>query len=237
MLTALFSSHAALAQAKSAPEQPLPRFGVQLTVGSLGAGIQAATALAKHTDVRGGFNYFSYSLSGTRSSDNLTYSGTLRLASGELLLDQHFGPFHLSGGALIYNGFQASGNVNVPGGSSFTLNSNTYYSDAADPVTGTGTITVRKAAPEVLIGFGSLLPRSNRHFTFNSDIGVVFQGSPAVALNLLGSTCTTATTGCSKISTNTTAQSDIQAEQTKLNSDLKPFQFYPVLRFGFGYKF
>lgn len=216
----------------------LPRFGVALSVGTLGAGIQAATAVAKRTNIRGGFNYFSYSLSGTRSSDNLMYNGSLRLESGEILVDQYLaGPFHISGGALIYDGFQGTGTVNVAGGQTLTLNSVQYYSSASNPVTGTGTITARKVAPEVLLGLGNLLPRSSRHFSANFDIGVAFQGSPTALLNLTGSTCNTPTTGCAPISANPSVQANITAEQGKINNTLKPFEFYPVLRVSFGYKF
>lgn len=136
---------------QTATRAPLPRFGIEVSAGTLGAGIQVATAVARHTNIRGGFNYFSYSLSGTDSNNNLGYSGKVRPESGEILVDQYLaGPFHISGGALVYDGFQATGNVHVPGGNSFTLNDVTYYSSAADPVTGTGTIGVRKIAPEFL---------------------------------------------------------------------------------------
>jgi len=32
-------------------------------------------------------------------------------------------------------------------------------------------------------------------------------------------------------------QSNITGEETKLNNSMKPFKFYPILSFGFGYKF
>jgi hypothetical protein len=126
----------------------LPRFGIAAGAGTLGASVQAATALASRTNLRGGFNYFSLSLSGTYSNDHLSYDGKLRLQSAEVLVDQYLkGPFHISGGALIYDGFQGAGNVSVPGGQSLALNGVTYYSAAASPVTGTAAIKVRKAAP------------------------------------------------------------------------------------------
>jgi hypothetical protein len=217
-------------------EQP-PRFGLALGVGSLGIGIQAATGVARHTNIRGGFNYFSYGLSDV-GSNNLTYNGTLRFESGEILVDQYLkGPFHISGGALIYNGLQATGNLNVPSGQSFTLNHVTYYSAASDPVTGTGKITVNQFAPEVLIGFGNLLPRGAHHFSVNVDLGVAFQGSPKAQLNLLGSVCNAAATGCFPITSNPVVQANIIAEQGRIADSLSPLEFYPILRVSFGYKF
>jgi len=241
-LAALLLVAGATAQTQSNPVPagtggtPLPRFGLGVGAGTLGAGIQAATAVARRTNIRGGFNYFPYNLSGT--GNGLSYSGKLRLESAELLVDEYLaGPLHISAGALVYNGFQATGSVNVPGGQTFTLNGTTYFSEATNPVTGTGAVTVRKAAPEVLFGLGNLLPRGHRHFGVNFDLGVVFQGSPSALLNLNGSTCVTPLGGCSAISANSTVQANIAAEQNKINKDLKPFGFYPVLRITFGSKF
>lgn len=215
----------------------LPRLGLAVSIGSLGVGGEVATALTRRLNVRGGFNYFSYSLSGT-TSDNIPYNGTLRLESAEALVDFYIaGPFHVSGGALLYNGFQGTGTITEPAGQSFTLNNNVYYSAPGDPVNGTGTLIPRKAAPEALIGFGNLLPRNQHHFTANFDLGVAFQGSPNAKLNLMGGVCAAPNIACAPISQQPTVQANILAEQNKINNDLAPFKFYPVLRLTFGYKF
>jgi hypothetical protein len=218
-------------------QSDLPRLGIAASIGSLGVGGQVATAVARKVNVRGGFNYFSYSLSGT-TNDNIAYNGKLRLESAEALVDYYVaGPFHISGGALLYNGFQGTGTIVEPAGHSFTLNSVTYYSSPTDPTNGTGTLIPRKAAPVALIGFGNLLPRNKHHFTANFDLGVAFQGSPNAKLNLMGSVCSAPNTGCAPISVQPTVQANILAEQNKVNNDLAPFKFYPVLRLTFGYKF
>ncbi len=217
--------------------QGLPRFGIQVNAGTLGAGVQAATAVTRHSNVRFGVSYFSYS--GSTTSDNITYNGKLRLESAEVLYDQYlFGGFHISPGAVVYDGNQGTGSASVSGGQTFTLNGVPYFSANSSPVTGTASITSRKVAPELLIGFGNLLPRSARHFTLNFELGVIFQGSPNAKLNLTGSTCPNdPINGCLAISSNTTVQNNIQAEQTKINNDLGPFKYWPVIRIGFGYKF
>jgi len=203
----------------------------------MGAGIQAATAVTSRSNVRVGFNYFSYS--GSTSKDNVNYDGTLRLESAEVLYDQYLGAgFHISPGVAIYDGNQGTGTAAVPGGQTFTLNGVSYFSATAAPVTGSASITARKVAPEIMIGFGNLLPRGARHFTLNIEAGVIFQGSPNAKLSLNGSTCVTGgTTGCLPISSNPAVQSNIQGEQTTINNDLGPFKYYPVIRMGFGYKF
>jgi hypothetical protein len=211
--------------------------GIAVSIGSLGVGGQVATAVARKVNVRGGFNYFSYSLSGT-TNDNIPYNGKLRLESAEALVDYYVaGPFHISGGALVYNGFQGTGTITESGGHSFTLNNTLYYSSPADPVNGTGALKPQMAAPVALFGFGNLLPRSKRHFTANVDLGVAYQGSPNAKLNLTGSVCSAPNIGCAPISVQPTVQANILAEQNKINNDLAPFKFYPVLRLTFGYKF
>jgi hypothetical protein len=227
----------ALCFGQSSTTQGLPHFGVELNVGLLGAGIQAATAVTRKSNVRLGFNYFKYT--GSTSQDNINYNGTLKLASAEILYDQYIvGGFHISPGVMIYNGTQANGTAAIPGGQTFTLNSVSYYSSMADPVTGTASVGFRQFAPELLLGFGNLLPRSARHFTLNFDLGVAFMGSASAKLNLVGSTCLNGpSAGCSPISSNPSVQNNILGEQNTVNNDLNPFKFYPVIRMGFGYKF
>jgi len=213
-------------------------FGIGLAASSLGAGIQAAVSATKYSNVRAGFNAFSYS--DTFTKDGINYSGTLKLRSAQITYDQYFhglGGFHISPGVLLYNGNSGNATANIPGGQSFTLGNTTYYSGAANPVNGTGAITSSKAAPMLLSGFGNLLPRSSRHFGINFEVGVVFQGSPNAKLNLAGTSCITPATGCVNTATDPGVQSNVQAEQTKINNDLNPFKYYPVVSLGFSYKF
>jgi hypothetical protein len=109
-------------------------------------------------------------------------------------------------------------------------------SDPADPITGTGKLTVYKAAPMVLFGIGNLVPR-NRHFSTTFEIGAAYQGPPRVALNFSGSACDSTGLFCRTITSDPTIQSNISAEQAKLNKSASPYKFYPVLSFGVGYRF
>jgi len=219
----------------------LPRFGLGLNAGTLGAGIQAATAVTRKSNVRVGFNYFRYTASITSNSNNITFNGTLRLESAELLFDQYlFGGFHISPGMAVYYGNQAIGNASIPSGQSFTLNSATYYSSASAPVTGTGSFTASKYAPEILFGFGNLLPRSTRHFTVNFDVGVMFVRSPLIQFNLVGNACTSLTNAstCVPIASTPSVQTNLLAEQAKANNNAAAYiKYWPVVRLGFGYKF
>src|SRR6266404_6551125 len=222
------------APAKESSEGRIP-IGVGVKVSTLGIGGDVAIALSHRTNVRFGFNDFSYG--DTFTKDGATYKGNLDLRSAQATLDLFLlKGLHVSPGVLFYNGNKVNANVSVPGGQSFTLSNTTYLSDAANPVTGTGKLTVYKAAPMLLVGIGNLVPR-HRHFSTSFEIGAAYQGPPRVALKLSGSACDSTGLFCRSISSDPTIQSNIAAEQTKLNKSASPYKFYPVLSFGIGYKF
>jgi hypothetical protein len=219
---------------KEASEGRIP-IGVGVKVSTLGIGGDVAIALSHRTNVRFGFNAFSYG--DTFTKDGATYKGNLDLRSAQATLDVFLWKgLHVSPGVLFYNGNNVNANVSVPGGQSFTLSNTTYLSDAANPVTGTGKLTVYKAAPMLLVGLGNLVPR-HRHFSTSFEIGAAYQGPPRVALNLSGSACDSTGLFCRSISSDPTIQTNIAAEQTKLNKSASPYKFYPVLSFGVGYRF
>ncbi len=172
--------------AKESSEGRFP-IGVGVKVSMLGIGGEVAVAVSHRSNVRFGFNAFSYGH--TFDKDGVTYKGTLDLRSAQATYDLFFlKEFHISPGVLLYNGNNVTASASVPGGQSFTLSNTNYVSDPADPVKGTGKLTVYKAAPMLLVGFGNLVPHS-RHFSTSFEIGAAYQGPPRVTLNLSGSVC------------------------------------------------
>jgi hypothetical protein len=145
--------------------------------------------------------------------------------------------FHVSPGLLFYNANQITATANVPGGRNFDLAGASFRSSPLDPIHGTGMLTVRKTAPMVMFGFGNPIPH-HHHFTIFQDIGVVFQGTPKTTLNLAGTACDPVTgLACANAATNPTLQSQIQAEQAKINKDTAFVKFYPVFTIGLGVRF
>jgi hypothetical protein len=222
--------------AKASSDREAGKVGVSVGVSSLGAGLEVGVSVARKVNIRGGFNDFSYSRE--FGKDGITYNGNLRLRSGSVLLDwfPFGGGFHLSPGALVYNGNRGTANANVPGGQTFTLGGTTYQSDTANPVTGKGNLGFTKAAPMVLFGWGNLVPR-HKHFIFKIETGVVFQGSPRTTLALAGSACQPGGGSSVNAATNPGVQGSVQAEQIKLNNTLSPFKYYPVISIATGYRF
>jgi hypothetical protein len=215
------------------------RFGVQAKISTLGIGGEAAYELTHRINVRAGFN--GYNFNHTLTKDGITYDAKLGLRSFTANADFYLlGPLHISPGALLYNGFKVTGNAAVAAGQTFSLGGVDYLSGAGNPLGGTLAMTVPKAAPEVLIGFGNLVPRSGRHLTFNFEMGAVFQGTLTSTLALTGLACPVVngkTGPCVNAATDPTVQSNVAAQQTKLNNDLKPFKYYPVVSFGIGWHF
>jgi hypothetical protein len=214
---------------------PLLSVGIAAKISSLGVGVDAATPLTARTNLRVGFNALGYS--GTFHADGIGYNAKLTLRSLDALLDWYpfKGGFHISPG-VMYNGNQAKAAALVPGEDTFTLNGVSYESDPIKPVTGTGKLTFNPAAPMVLVGWGNVVPRTKR-FSIPVELGAVFGGAPKMTLNLAGNVCEVGTTRCGAISSDPTAQSNIQAEESKLNKDLNPLRYYPVISVGFAYRF
>ena len=226
-----------LGQTVTAYSSPFTGFAIGVKVGTLGPGVEVATPLSRTLNLRAGANYFSYA--DTFTSDGINYNATLRLLSGEASLDWFpwAKGFHISGGAVVYNGNQLTGTSDVPGGHTFTLNSVTYDSDPADPVTGTGSLLFNKAAPKVTIGWGNMLPRSGRHISVPFELGFAYVGDPKVALDLTGSVCDSTGANCRTITSDPTVQANVTAQQQKLQNDANPARFYPILSLGLAWAF
>jgi hypothetical protein len=238
----LAASSPALPAAPSNPEEPR-KIGVGVKISMLGIGGEAAVALTKRINVRGGFNLFSYST--TFNNDGIGYGAKLAFRSGEAHLDffPFAGGFHLSPGLLLYNDNHIDANVNVGSGQSFTLGGVSYTSNPTNPVMGTASLGFNKVAPTFLIGFGNLIPRNRRRFSFTGDFGIAYTGAPKAAMTLAGSVCTSAIVGGSPVSScvdaanDPTVQANVQSEVAKVNHDVSFIKIYPIASFGFAVNF
>ena len=226
-----------LCAAQAESTKPFSRLGVAVKISLLGAGIEAATPLSQRSNLRAGFNMFTYDR--TFTNDGVTYTGQINFRSAEAHYDwfPFHGGFHLSPGVLLYNGNQIKANASVPGGKTFTLNSVTYSSDPTNPVTGTGKVDFNKAGPMFTVGWGNLLPRNHRHFSVPFEVGMIYTGAPQTALNFGGNACDSNGLNCRSIASDPTIQANIQAQKSKIDKDLDPVKFYPVISAGFGFNF
>lgn len=242
----LFAQTARPAQASTQTISPydvpaFSRMSMGTGVSPLGIGFQVSTDVTSHLNLRAIGNSFNYSASFTTSG--IPINANMTLGSGGVLADyypSHLG-FRVSGGLLFINQNGASGTASIPGGNSFTLNHQTYYSANASPLSGTGSVALNTTKPGgmVTIGWGNHVKRSG-HWSVPVEIGAVFDGPPKVNLALAGGACLDAAqTECGDVSGNSAVakqfQGNLSTQVSKWNSDLNVVPGYPILSIGIAY--
>ncbi len=193
--------------------------GVNVHVSTLGYGAEVAIQMTNTVVARVGMNQFKKSIDTT--SGGLSYTGDLKLSSFGFLADWHLfnGVTHLTAG-LMGNGNKISTTATAAPNTNYTING-TVYNSGATGGTLSAAVEFNKTAP--YLGFGWSGQPKNSGFSFNSDIGIMFQGSPKATVTATG------WSGASSVLT-----SDAQAQ---LNDDLKDYKYYPVISIGIGYAF
>jgi hypothetical protein len=244
--------HYAVAPAAYWHQAPFSRIGIGADISPLGVGIKSAIVLNQNFDARVVGNYFSYP-NAKFDIDGFNINGNIHMASAAASLDWYpFGSiFRLSPGVMFYNGNQVSATGGISGGTSFTLGAQTYYAarsnpaTGATPLTGTGLLGLHTHTPALTVagGFGSFVPRSNRHWSFPSEFGVVFMGAPTVNVNLSGWACTDAQeTQCTNVADpkNPIAiqfNENLQTRIQKWRHDLDVVKVYPIFSYSVVYSF
>ncbi len=188
-------------------------------ISTLGGGLEIGTALSESYTARVGFNTFK--VSGNTDSGGLNYTGDLKLSSISALMDWRpwNGVMHLTAG-VIFNSNKLELNATANAGT-YHFNGVSYTSAGGDTVT--TAVDFNKVSPYLGVGWSGQPKKQG--FSFSTDIGILFQGSPNATVT------TTGTWGGAD-----TAQLATDA-QNQLNSDLSNFKYYPVLSIGIGYTF
>ena len=198
---------------------------VSIGASTLGLGVQVSTALIPGTlDLAVGINHLSESRTGTYTSSNnsIPYHATLRLQTIPVLLNYYpfAGVFRITGGAMV-NENRVSAYSFDPSGN-YVINGQSY--PGAEVGTFTGTMTYRRIAPYLGIGWGS---KAARHlgFSMGFDVGVLFTGSPDVQLS------------ASNAGTVPGLSKNIAAAQANANSRASSYRLWPVIGLRVGYDF
>jgi len=231
--------------------RPFSRLAIGPQISPLGVGAEAAVNISRHFDARVTGSLFSYSTTFTTSGFNI--DANLHLASAGASLDYY--PFHngfrLSPGILVYNQNRANADAPVAPGTSFELNDQTFYAATPNPalgitaLSGTGSLNLHPTRPAftATTGWGSLIPRSGRHWAIPFEIGAAFTGSPDLKFDLSGWACyDQAQTLCTNVNDPTNPisvqiQSDLQAQLAKWKKDLDPLKVYPIISTGIVFNF
>jgi hypothetical protein len=227
-------------------QQPYSRVGIGADVSPLGIGIKSAVVLTEFFDARALVNFFNYD-SGNFELEGFRTDARLHFLSAGAVIDAY--PMNsfwrLSAGLLLANGNQLSARARIVPGTSFSLNGQTFYSSTADPANGTGVLALHRHTPSFLasFGFGKFIPRSNRHWSFPSEFGLVFTGAPTISVTTGGSVCQDAAlTMCSNVSSSSNPvgaafNSALQAQLGKWRQSLSSVNVYPIFSYSAMYSF
>jgi hypothetical protein len=230
--------------------RPFSRVSLGAGISPLGIGLEVATNLNPHLNLRGSGGLFDQSIH--FSSNGFDADAQLKLASARAALDIY--PFHagfrISPGVMFYNQNRVTAADTIAGGSSFTLNGDTFYSanaksaTGATPVNGTALLNLHATRPAFTLtgGWGNPFAHSG-HWSFPVEVGVAFVDSPELNVKLTGWAChDRAQTQCTDISNPNNpiaiqVQNDLHVEVSKWTQDLDPLKTYPIVNAGVSYSF
>lgn len=192
---------------------------VAVTAGTLGIGPEVGVRLSNSFGVRGSATFLG--IGADFDSDDITYSGDLKLKSYGAMLDVYpfGGSFRISGGARINRN-----RVDVTATPSGTVEFGDGTYTAAQVGTLSGRADVKKFAPALTIGWGG----SNRKgFFLGTEAGVLFQG--AARLREFAATGTAAS--------NAAFRADLERERRSLQDDIDKVKVYPIAQLSLGWRF
>jgi len=219
---------------------PFSRLGFSFYAGSGGAGLDVATSLSRHYNLRAGAEYFSYSTTFQDQGTNVAVQ--LRAQSGHASFDYFpfANHFRLSPVLVFANDNRARATALVPSGSTITLNGQNYTSSITDPLHGAGSVDFRKVSPGFTLGWGNLIPRNGSHFSFPLEAGFYYVGQPGLKVSFTGSACDPtqpAAIGCQSVDQDPSFQQSLAQFIARNNHNLSYATFLPIFRFGIGYSF
>jgi hypothetical protein len=233
-------------------QEPFSRVGIGANISPLGIGINGTTVLSDYFDARLMGNFLTYS-SPRFEIEGYRAQATLHLASVAASLDWYplKSVFRFSPGLMFYNGNHFSADAVITPGTDFAVNGQTFYSATANaatgakPFEGSGVLGLNgnRVAFTAAFGFGKFVPRSNRHWSFPAEFGVVFMGTPTVNAATSGWVCLDrAQTLCSDV--NDTANpigkdfnTAFQAQLAKWRSNVSGVTVYPMFSYSVVYSF
>jgi len=241
-LTATLCTGMLHAQAESSqPARPFRSYGLAVTGGSGGIGLEVATPVARQFNLRANASYFSYY--GQLNTDGLDLNGRIQIRQANLCLDWF--PFHTRGwsgfrvspGVTVANRDNISATISVPSGGTFNLGDSTYTSAPGQPVSGTTGLSFGShVAPSITVGYGNLVPRNGSHFSVPVEVGFQYTGAPVISLALQGSACDQ-NQNCGNLQTDPSSLQNEQQQVATDNSNIRALRFYPIVSVGFGFTF
>ena len=239
---ALGAGHAISSVRRMSPRssRPFQSIAMYPHFGSDGIGVDFATPIAQHFNVRVGASLFHYATSFQDQGANVDIR--MKLQSGHANLDwfPFGGHFRVSPLVVFGDSSGMRGTVLVPAGSTISLGGSDYTSSHQDPLHGTASVDFRKVSPGLTIGFGNIIPRRGGNFSFPVEAGFHYVGQPQLKVSFSGSACDPSQPeliGCQSISSDADFQRNLAAFTARNNNNLKYASFLPILSVGVSYRF
>jgi hypothetical protein len=220
--------------------RPFSAIGFEGFAGVGGIGFDVATPISRKFNVRAGSEFFNYST--TFETQGANIAAHLRLQSAHASLDwfPFHGGFRLSPLVVFSNNNRGQATAVIPPGGILTLNGADYISSTADPLRGAGSVDFRKTSPGFSAGFGNIIPRSGKHFTFPVEAGFYYVGQPGLKVSFTGTACDPTQPpdiGCESVVQDPTFQQSLTEFIARNNHNLSYASFFPIVSFGIGYSF
>lgn len=194
-------------------------FGVGVKAGTLGIGVEGTWRPLPYIDFRAGANQYDYTDNGIYGGVN--YDAEINLDNYYLTGNLRFplSPFRLTGG-LYSNGNEFNA-LSGDNGAIIFIGGDPYPADAV------GTVSAKASfddtSPYLGVGFDfTVLGKVG----MNLDFGVLWQGSPQVAI---------ATDGL--LNGDPTFEASLEAERVELENELSDYKAWPVVSLGFVFNF
>ncbi len=200
-----------------------PGMGLGPKIGTTGIGLDLTFGITRFVNLRGGFNYGSFTWS--TGLGDVDYDMDIDLISVPLLVDIHpfANHFRISGGLYFQPGSKAT--IEGTPTTATQIGAHVYTPEVIGTLTGDIEVS-STLTPYLGIGFGNSVGE-DQLLTFMVDFGVIFQ-SYDVSLSSDGAGMTT------KLDT---FRKDLELEEENIQSDMDDFKFFPVLTFGIAYHF
>jgi hypothetical protein len=231
---------------------PWSRVSVGGDISPLGIGIKGTIDVNTYMDLRCNTDFF-YLNPGRFEVGGFNVYPHLNLTSVGVMLDTYpwNSVWRLSGGLMLLNHNQISGQVNIAPGTEFTLDNQSFYSAANNPaagitpLAGTGLLGLHRDNPAFIatFGFGKFIPRSQRHWSFPAEFGVIFTGAPVINLGFNGWVCKDlALTQCSNLGNPANPitmqfNSALNSVITRWRNAANDVPVYPVFAYSVVYSF
>ena len=193
------------------PAQAEKGLAISAKAGTLGVGVELTKAITKRSRIRFGLNTLNIDIEATES--NIDYDIDVRLRTASVIFDFHptKGSFRISAG-IFYNGNELDADAT---GNNITIGNTTYANASLN-----ARVKFDRTAPYLGVGWGNTVKKGKR-FTHSLDLGVLYQGKADVRLR--------ASAGVS--------QADLTQEERELEDALDDYKYYPVITYGFSYRF